>query len=121
MNRNDMTVKETTAYESCIGEKVELPKTTSLVEFMELDEEEKLQLEQDTDKEWQKHWVGMPEYSQEDNPPYKKLIVSFRSKEDYEEFSKLIDQVLSEKTKSIWHPKLDRDANALRRWIQEEA
>jgi len=70
------------------------------------------------DKEWKKNWVGMPEFEQENNPPYKKIIVSFRTKEDYEEFSKLIGQKLTEKTKSIWHPHLDRDANSLKRWIE---
>ena len=51
-----------------------------------------------------------------------KSIAKSRNKwfeEDYEEFAKLINQNLSEKTKSIWHPKLDRDANSLRRWIEE--
>ena len=61
----------------------------------------------------------MPEYKQENNPPYKRIIVSFRNKEDYDEFSQLISQNLTDKTKSIWHPKLDREANMLTRWIEE--
>lgn len=100
-----------TDYDNCLGEKHELP---SLSKF--LGEE----IDDIPDKEWKKHWVGMPEFIQEDNPPYKKLIMSFRNKEDYDAFAKLIDQKLTEKTKSAWYPGLDRDANSLRRWISEE-
>lgn len=70
--------------------------------------------------EWKKHWVGMPEFEQEEKPPYKKIIINFRTKEDYEEFAKLIGQELTEKSKSIWHPKLEKDQNTLKRWIESE-
>ena len=70
------------------------------------------------DKEWKKHWVGMPEFEQKNNPPYKQLIISFRTEEDYREFAKLIEQPLTMKTKSTWFPRLDRDANSLKRWIE---
>lgn len=106
-------IKETTEYENCLGVKEFESGTLAPhlgVEAVK-DIEEKL---------WKKHWVGMPEFVQEDNPPYKKIIVSFRSKEDYDEFSVLIGQSLSEKTKSIWHPKLDREANSLLRWVEDE-
>ena len=75
--------------------------------------------EEDVTEEWRKYWKGMPEFVQEDNPPHKKIIVSFRNEEDYEEFAKLIGQKLTDKTKSIWFPKLDIDDNALKRWIEE--
>lgn len=75
--------------------------------------------EEDVDEEWKKYWKGMPEFVQEDNPPFKKIFVSFRNEEDYKEFANLIDQKLTEKTKSIWYPKLDIDDNALKRWIEE--
>lgn len=110
---------ESTKYESMIGHKEKTNEPASVLDFMDLDEQERLEIEQKDEKEWQKHWIGMPEFEQEDNPPYKKLIVSFRTKEDYQEFAKLIDQSLTEKTKTIWHPKLDRTENALLRWIEE--
>ena len=88
-----------------------------LFEFMDLSEEEEKVL-LDDDNDWENHWVGMPEFVQEDNPPYKKIIMNFRSKEDYDSFAKLIDQKLTEKTKSIWYPKLDIDDNSLKRWIE---
>ena len=113
-------LKESTQYDSFIGKKAETPKPASVFDFMELDESERLSLEQKDDKEWKKHWVGMPEYDQEDNPTYKTIYVHFRNKDDYEEFAKMIGQPLTEKTKSIWHPRLDRTENALMRWIEEE-
>ena len=61
----------------------------------------------------------MPEFVQNDKKTYKTIYVHFRNKEDYEDFAKLIEQNLSEKTKSIWHPKLERDQNMLKRWIED--
>lgn len=113
------TVKESTVYDNCLDVKAE-DEINSLTKYLELSEEEKKALEEEDDKEWKKLWRGMPEYDQENNPPYKKLFISFRSKEDYDEFAKLVDQALTEKTKSIWYPKLDRDANRLLRWIEEQ-
>jgi len=106
------SVEETTSYESCLDVKEEVSGTLSSF----LGEEVK----QIDEKLWKKHWVGMPEFIQENNPPYKKIIISFRNEEDYNEFAKLIDQNLSDKTKSIWYPKLDREANSLLRWVEEE-
>ena len=105
-------VKESGEYENFLGEKVELDEPASLMDFVDV-------LETNRDDANQ-HWVGMPSFIQEDNPPHRKLIVSFRSEEDYQEFAKLINQHLTKKTKSIWHPKLDRDANTLKRWVEDE-
>lgn len=72
------------------------------------------------DVAWKEHWVGMPEFEYlEDSGPYRSVIVKFRRIEDYEEFSKRIDQVLTDKSKAIWHPKLERTPNYLLRWIEE--
>lgn len=90
-----------------------------IFDFMDLSEEELEQVIED-EHDWEEHWVGMPEFDQEDNPPYKKIFMNFRSEEDYKAFAKLIGQNLTEKTKSIWYPKLDIDDNMLKRWIEEE-
>jgi hypothetical protein len=89
-----------------------------IFDFMDLNDEERDLLIND-DNDWENHWISMPEFVQEDNPPFKKIFVSFRSESDYNEFAKLIGQNLSEKTKSIWYPVLDREANSLLRWIEE--
>ena len=106
-------VKETTIYESCIDYKsLEAP-----ADLGSLFSEEEISIPDD-DKHWKKHWVGMPEFIQPDNPPNRKLIINFRTEEDFAEFAKLIDQNLSDKTKSIWYPHLDKDQNSLKRWIE---
>lgn len=89
-----------------------------IFDFMDLSDEEREQFIDD-DHDWEEHWKGMPEFVQEDNPPYKKIIINFRNEDDYKSFAKLIEQNLTEKTKSIWYPKLDVDDNILKRWIEE--
>jgi len=64
-------------------------------------------------------WKNMPEFVQDKQEPYQTIIVRFRCKEDVEEFSKLIGQPLTPKTKSIWHPALIRGINANKRWRDE--
>lgn len=54
---------------------------------------------------WRDEWKGMPEFEMVDNAPSQSIIVNFQTKEDREEFSKLIDQKLTYKTKSVWYPK----------------
>ena len=54
--------------------------------------------------DWRKEWVGMPEFIQEERKPYSTIIVRCETKEDLEDFSKIIGQKLTMKTKSIWHP-----------------
>lgn len=49
-------------------------------------------------------WVGMPEFVQEKKKPFKELIIRFETEEDYLDFQKRIEQKLTNKTKSIWHP-----------------
>lgn len=68
---------------------------------------------------WQKEWVDMPEFIQEKKEPYSKIIVRFNSEEDLQEFAKLIEQKLTNKTKSIWHPKLIRGINSNKRYSNE--
>ena len=45
----------------------------------------------------------MPEFIQEKQEPYAKIIFRFKS-EDLQEFAKMIGQNLTNKTKSSWHP-----------------
>ena len=110
---NKTSVAESTEYENCldISEELERP---------ELDRFFDGEVDLGEDKEWKKHWKGMPAFDQKNNPPYKQIYLNFRNQQDYEEFAKLVDQNLSDKTKSIWYPHLDKDANSLTRWIVEE-
>lgn len=49
-------------------------------------------------------WKDMPEFSQEDEEGCQKIVVHFKKIEDVKEFSSLINQKITEKTKSIWFP-----------------
>ena len=50
-------------------------------------------------------WQGMPEFEQEDLLAVKSVKVNFLLLEDVKSFAELINQNITEKTKSIWYPK----------------
>lgn len=56
------------------------------------------------EEDWKKEWVDMPEFIQEKQEPYAKIIFRFKTEKDLEEFVKLIGQKLTKKTKSAWYP-----------------
>ena len=64
-------------------------------------------------------WKNMPEFVQDKHEPFAKIIVRFNSQEDLDEFSNLIGQKLTPKTKSIWHPQLVRGINSAKRYVDE--
>jgi len=107
----DKNVKESAQYDNFVGRK-ENNSPISLDQFG-------LEVSGTDPQSPNVHWVGMPEYEQDHKKPYKTLYVNFRNKEDYKEFSDKIGQTLTEKTRSIWHPKNEVTKNALMRWIEE--
>jgi hypothetical protein len=54
--------------------------------------------------QWQNEWQGMPEFIQDKQTPYSQIIFRFENENDLQEFSKLIGQKLTNKTKSAWFP-----------------
>jgi len=50
------------------------------------------------------HWKGMPEFEQEDLTAYKTIHVHFKDEYAYKDFSRILNQKLTEHTRSIWHP-----------------
>lgn len=54
-------------------------------------------------------WKGMPEFKQENKEAIKQIVVNFRTVEDYQAFAKLIEQVLTQDTRSIWYPFQERE------------
>lgn len=52
-------------------------------------------------------WLGMPDYEPVDSAI--KMVVSFKSMEDREEFARVLGYKLTDKTKSVWYPDRDRD------------
>lgn len=76
-------------------------------------------MSENKEQEWEKEWVGMPEFKQEKQEPYAKIIFRFDSEESLQEFAKLIGQPLTSKTKSCWHPQLVRGLNSKKRYSDE--
>ena len=69
--------------------------------------------------DWKKEWLDMPEFKQEKKEAHAKIIIRFDNENDLQEFSKLIGQPLTNKTKSIWYPKLIRGLNSNKRYVDE--
>ena len=55
---------------------------------------------------WEKEWQNMPEFVQEDLTPFRSVVVHFEKKEDVDAFAKLLEQKITEDTKSLWYPKM---------------
>jgi hypothetical protein len=49
-------------------------------------------------------WKGMPEYGNTDKTAWHSILVHFKSQDDLRDFSKLIKQMMTAKTKYIWFP-----------------
>ena len=56
-----------------------------------------------------KEWEGMPEYNNKDMKPFRQIIISFLSQDDIDNFSLLINQKITDKTKSIQIPERERE------------
>lgn len=69
---------------------------------------------------WREHWKNMPEFIQEDLQPHQSIIVHFENREDMDNFSKLINQKLTYKTKSVWYPEAEIGKVANKRYIQDD-
>ena len=64
----------------------------------------------ETDQDqWEDHWKNMPEFEQDDLTPFRSFLVHIRNDADVTHFAKVMAQEFTDKTKSIWHPKLVRE------------
>ena len=55
---------------------------------------------------WKDSWEGMPEYiSSNDLMPVQQVIINFLTEEDISQFAKLVQQTITQKTRSLWYPK----------------
>ena len=106
-------LKESSEYENFLDQKTEVQKKGALPIDVTVNASDK-----------DKYWIGMPEFVQEEKKTYKTIYLHFRNEEDYKEFvsnykSMDSDQVITDKTKSMWYPHLDKDENSLKRWFEE--
>lgn len=56
---------------------------------------------------WHDHWVGMPEFVQDDLTPYKSVIVHFANSQDMADFARLVEQRVTVRTQSLWYPEAE--------------
>lgn len=113
MNKKNLSSES--EYDNFIKESNKPPKKSTLEDFVG----EKKKDDATTSDKWEHHWMGMPDFTNETDLPFKKLIVTFKTAEDYQKFIDLMDQPMTEKTKTIWFPELPRTANSLKRWMEE--
>jgi hypothetical protein len=69
------------------------------------------------EEEWRKEWQDMPEFEREDNMPFQKISVNFKTREDVKAFAALIGQRLTFDTDTIWFPAKTKIETGV--WIDE--
>ena len=52
-------------------------------------------------------WEGMPEFEQDDLGAFQTVKIHFARQEDVNQFAKLVEQKITDKTKSMWYPQLE--------------
>ncbi len=72
-------------------------------------------------EQWRFEWFDMPEFIQEEKPPYKELTIRFRDQASVDEFAKVLEQTITELTSSLWYPELDKTINLDKRWVDQDA
>lgn len=62
----------------------------------------------DVDEWWKIEWQDMPEYRQDNAPPFKSLNIHFLTRDDMTMFAEIIGQKLTSETRAIWYPQMHR-------------
>lgn len=70
--------------------------------------------------DYKEMWKGMPEFVQEDARPIKQVLVNFATPEDILKFSKLVGQPITDRTRSIWYPKVEEDGALDKRYTTKK-
>jgi hypothetical protein len=65
-------------------------------------------------------WQGMPEFENEDLTSDSSLVVHFAKPEDRAAFAKLVEQTITEKTRSIWYPKAEVRHYMDKRYVEND-
>lgn len=52
------------------------------------------------------NWKGMPEFVQEDKEPFRSVIIHFFDQAGVDEFARLINQKITDKTRMAWYPNI---------------
>lgn len=76
-------------------------KNEAILDMFDVENPEK---EWDNMKDWQKHWKNMPEFINNENTPFRTIIVHLETQEALNEFIHLMKQKITDKTKYIYYP-----------------
>lgn len=66
-------------------------------------------------------WNGMPEFDQIDKTAKRQIVMNFKTDEDADQFGKLIDQNVTENTRSLWYPKAEIERLMDKRYKRQDA
>jgi hypothetical protein len=64
-------------------------------------------------------WRGMPEFKQDDKTAFQSIHVHFKSKADVEDFARLINQSITDRTRSLWYPYIEIERYADKGYTDE--
>lgn len=67
------------------------------------------------------HWVGMPEFDQQDKRAFRSIPVHFACQEDVDKFADLIGQKISDATRYCWFPETPIERYADKQYEQADA
>lgn len=62
----------------------------------------------DTANDAAAEWQGMPEFANEDKTAYRTIPVHFNTDDDVAKFAALIGQKITDKTRFVWYPAVER-------------
>ena len=66
-------------------------------------------------------WEGMPEFQQDGQESWKRLIVHFANREDMDACAALLGQKITEQTQSVWYPPAAIATYADKRYVSHES
>lgn len=67
------------------------------------------------------HWTGMPDFNQEDQNGFHRMVIHFETAQDLQDFARLVGQKITDKTKYMWFPEHHRDEVADKAYISDES
>lgn len=63
-------------------------------------------------------WTGMPEFTQEDKTAFRTVKIHFTCQEDVDAFARLLNQKVTENTKFLWFPPIERGTRINEAYMQ---
>ncbi len=68
------------------------------------------------------HWIEMPPFDQEGDPPWMTFSVTFKTEEDFDCFARLVKQrqITASATKAIWFPYKEPASYTKEWWVSED-